>query len=115
MTQVVVFTGPAKFNGVSVVRADLTAAAVLAGYTIRDRIDSTVQLLVASRTDTVKAKKAEAMGIAVIDYQLFGVWLQQAGCPILKSGSRPDYYVDDTFDLDEHVPDFTKDKYGDLL
>lgn len=109
----VVFTGPAKFNGEPVVRSDLTSAAVKAGYVVRDKVDAQTNLLVASRTDTVKAKAAEAMGITVIDYQMFGVILQQAGQPILKSGEKPNPYVD--VDLDDHVPDFTQIDYGSLL
>lgn len=109
----VVFTGPAKFNGEVVLRADLTAAAVKAGYTVRDKVDGTVQLLVASRTDTVKAAHAKKMGVQVIDYQLFGVMLQQAGSPILKSGMPPNKYTD--VDLNDHVPDFTMIDYGSLL
>ena len=113
MTKKVVFTGPAKFNGEPVVRADLTAAAVKAGYVVRGKVDGLTDLLVASRDDTQKAQAAAAMGITVIDYQLFGVILQQAGCPILKSGEAPNPYVD--VDLDDHVPDFTMIDYGSLL
>ena len=58
------FTGPAFDNaGMSVIRADLIAACYKTGkFTIQTGVKCNTQMVVASRTDTVKAKSAQRLG-----------------------------------------------------
>lgn len=107
----VVFTGPAKINGQHVLRVDITDAASKAGCVIRGKIEPGVDVLVASRDDTVKAKNAAKLGVEVMTYDEFAGILGKLGVAIVCSGAEPDPYVD----LDHHVPDFTNDTYGNLL
>jgi hypothetical protein len=68
----VVFTGQAiDAQGNFVLRADLASAAKKAGWTVWDQMHYTTDLLVASRLDTVKAKKAISYGVAVKTYPDF--------------------------------------------
>jgi hypothetical protein len=95
MSKRVVFTGPATDKqGRPIVRKDLIQAASEAGLEVSNKIDAGVELLVASRTDTVKAKSAAASGIAVVDYAAFVSMLEALGVEIKHSGAAPDKYVD---------------------
>ena len=64
----VVFTGPAfDSSGNSVVRHDLTYACICkGGITVQDRVDGMTEAVVASRSDTVKAKNAVLRGLKVM-------------------------------------------------
>jgi hypothetical protein len=53
-----------------------------------------VSLLVASRTDTVKAKSAAASGIDVVDYPAFIALLETLGVTVVRSGEAPNTYTD---------------------
>lgn len=84
----VVFTGPAVIEGGKIVtRAVLTQACVDHGFTIQSSVRKDTNLLVASRTDTVKAQNAALRGLAVMPYESFiasflnGVELTGAGTP----------------------------------
>jgi hypothetical protein len=101
----VVFTGPA-IDGYrhSVVRADLISACAHKGNLhVQSSVRGDTDVLVASRTDTVKAKAAHARGIAVFTYPEF--ISRFMGSVELKRGSKPNHYVD-AVDLDLLVPDF---------
>lgn len=102
----VVLTGPAKDGqGNAIVRADLVAALAKVGISVRSKVDLTTDYLVASRTDTVKAKTAQSLGVEVLTYpQLITLALAQGDFKIEKIGT-PDPYVD--ADPDSLVPDFT--------
>ena len=101
----VVFTGPAFDNsGHSVVRADLIAACVSTGkFTVQSSVKADTDMVVASRTDTRKAKGAAARGLLVLSYPTFiRSFLSDL---VLKSGAQPSKYTD-KIDLDLLVPDF---------
>jgi hypothetical protein len=87
----VVLTGPAHdAMGQPILRADLIEAAQAAGHA---SMQHGVELLVASRTDTVKALKAAQGGIPVVDYPTFLAGLAKpptAG----KSRYKPDIWAD---------------------
>lgn len=111
----IAFTGPAKYCGYAVNREDINDAAVKAGFIVRDKVDSQVDMLVASRTDTVKAINAAKTGIDVVTYQQFGDILHSLGVVIVASGKPVNPYTD--VDVDSLIPDFTvgSTNYGDLL
>ncbi len=69
----VVFTGPAILeDGRLIPRSNLVAACKQFGaIQVQPRVRGDTDLLVASRTDTVKAKSAAASGIMVLSYQTF--------------------------------------------
>lgn len=91
----VVFTGPATgLVGERILREDLTEWANDAGHVVMAKIDKTVDLLVASRGDTVKAKTAEKLGVKVIPYYEFVGMLQQAGVQMIPAATKPDLWVD---------------------
>ena len=102
----VVFTGPAFDNsGCSVVRSDLIAACQSTGkFTVQGAVKGDTDLLVASRTDTVKAKGAVARGLTVLTYpQFIRSFLSDT---VIKTGSKPNKFTD-LVDHDLLVPDFT--------
>jgi NAD-dependent DNA ligase len=68
----VVFTGTAvDGRGEIVTRDRLAALATKAGYTVEKQMSNGTKLLVASRHDTQKARKAQERGIHVTDYVSF--------------------------------------------
>lgn len=68
----VVFTGPAMDgNGNSIVRSNLIAACATIGIAVDKAVGPLTDVLVASRTDTVKAKAAAKSGVTVIGYPEF--------------------------------------------
>src|SRR5271157_5732304 len=94
-----VFTGPAFDNGGhGVVRADLIAACKATGkFNVQSFVRADTDLLVASRTDTVKAKNAKERGLEVLSYpQFIRSFLSTVE---LKRGAKPDKYTD-LVDLD---------------
>ena len=101
----VVFTGPAFDSlGQSVARSNLISACKAVGYVVQSSVRGDTDLLVASRTDTVKAKTAEGQGKKVMTYPEFiGQFL--SGIEIPTEG-RPVKYTDQV-DLNLLVPDFT--------
>ncbi|MBN7763693.1 hypothetical protein JYP52_21375 [Nitratireductor aquibiodomus] len=103
----VVLTGPAIDNaGRSIIRENLIAACHQTGkLSVAKRVNMSTDLLVASRTDTVKAKAAAANGVVVLSYpQFINRYLH--GVEIL-SGGKPNRYMD-RIDKDLLVPDFTE-------
>lgn len=87
----VVFTGPAvDRNGKSVVRADLVEACIKLGIIVQTRVGADTNLLVASRTDTVKARAA--VSIPTVDYPTFITWI--FGGSIDATGRDADPFVD---------------------
>lgn len=109
----VVFTGPAFDNtGHSIVREDLIAACAGTGkFQVQASVRKDTELVVASRTDTVKAKAASARGLTVLTYPQF-INRFLAGVE-LNRGSRPNKFTD-VVDQDLLVPDFAKPSQGYL-
>ena len=89
----IVFTGPGTgLEGAPITRAELTAAAEAKGHTVKASLTLDTELLVASRTDTVKARRAIERGVLVIDYKTF-----VAEClngEVERRNARPDPYID---------------------
>jgi NAD-dependent DNA ligase len=89
----IVFTGPGTgLDGEPITRAELKAAAEAHGHTVKASVTLDTEILVASRTDTVKAHKAAARGIIVVDYPTF-----VAECldgEVERSNARTDPYID---------------------
>ena len=90
---IIVFTGPGiGLHGEPITRAELKAAAEARGHIIRQSVTLDTEMLVASRTDTVKARRAAERGIVVIDYKAF-----VAECldgEVERSNAQPDLFVD---------------------
>lgn len=111
----VVFTGPAVDNaGRAITRAALTNACKQVGaFEVHPSIRATTQLLVASRKDTVKARRAQERGLPVLTYPEFiNRYLREV--PIESSGPFNPYI--DKVDQDMLVPDFTEGlAEGDIL
>lgn len=77
---VVVFTGPAKLkSGTVIVREALKRATEAAGMRMGTAIKGDTAYLVASRTDTVKARNAEKSGLMVLTYDQFVKHLRDLG------------------------------------
>lgn len=90
----VVFTGPAyDGHGNAILRADLVIAAQAKGHTVFPSIHRGAELVVASRIDTVKARKAVEWGVPVLDYPAF---IAQLGpvMPAANSREKPDPFAD---------------------
>ena len=103
----IVFTGPAVDNsGNSVVRANLIAACAKKGnINVQPAVRQGVNMLVASRTDTMKAKAAAARGLAVFTYPEF-IAKFLAGVEI-ATGGIPNKFTD-AVDHNLLAPDFTE-------
>jgi Fe-S oxidoreductase len=102
----VVFTGPAYDAADNpILRADLKKVAQKAGYTVLDHFCCGTQLLVASRLDTVKARKAAEQNIEVISYPEFLDRLTQQGAPkptlANESKAEANGWVDDAPEVDK--------------
>lgn len=106
MMMKVVLTGPAVDGcGKSILRANLIEACQKAGVEVQPRVRADTTALVASRTDTVKAKTAQGRGIPVMTYpQFIATYLR--GIEIKEGGVANPYT--DKVDLDLLVPDFTE-------
>jgi hypothetical protein len=91
----VVLTGPAHdVAGNAILRADLIYACTIAGIMVEQSMSALTNMLVASRVDTVKARKAAERGLAVMDYPSF---LQHFGLsPVIQEASvaKPCPYAD---------------------
>ena len=91
----IVFTGPGHDSqGNPILRADLIAAAQAAGYAVLSSMQHGANLLVSSRVDTVKARKAVERGIPIIGYAEFLAQLGTPVTPAAHSKYRPDSWVD---------------------
>jgi hypothetical protein len=100
----VCFTGPGyTADGQAVVRSALSQACINAGVAmIRPKVEVDTDILVASRTDTVKAKNAALIGVTVMTYPEF---ISQFLADVaLETNGVANKWVDD---LDAMVPDFT--------
>ena len=102
----VVFTGPAiDSNGCSILRHNLTTAAHSTGnLLVQASFSKDTDILVASRTDTQKAKKASERGILTRTYPQF--LKQYLRGVLIETGGVPSKYTD-LIDKDLIVPDFT--------
>lgn len=68
----VVLTGTGyREDGVAILRADIIRQAETRDFHVQTSVQASTELLVASRTDTTKARKAQEKGIEVISYQEF--------------------------------------------
>lgn len=74
----VCFTGAGKVNGKAVTRAEWETLARGVGYYTTDNATN-ANVLVASRTDTVKAINAAARGIKVLSYETFHIECLERG------------------------------------
>lgn len=103
----IVFTGPAIDNsGKLILRANLTQACIQKGnLVIQPAIGPDTDLLVASRSDTVKAKRAAALGIAVFSYPEF-ITRFLKGVEIPTGGLASKFT--DKVDADMLVPNFVE-------
>lgn len=99
----VVFTGPAFDSaGHSIIRNDLMIACKGIA-TVQSSVQPDTEYVVASRKDTVKAKKAAMRGIPVLAYPEF-IARFLTGVAI-RTGSKPCKYTD-KIDVDSLVPVF---------
>ena len=90
---IIVFTGPGiGLHDEPITRAELKAAAEARGHTIRQSVTLDTEMLVASRTDTVKARRAAERGILVIDYKAFVAECLDGRVP--RTGAQPDLFID---------------------
>ena len=89
----VVFTGPAyDANGTAILRDDLKDAVRKLGMIVHDNFSVTSNVVVASRADTAKARKALEKGVPVLTYPDF---LKAFQVDVTPSKSRkPDPWVD---------------------
>ena len=88
----IVFTGAAATKmGAPIVRADLIKHAETMGYVVAKRVKASTKVLVASRTDTIKAEAARRFGVCVLTY---GAFLEQFGGDVPRTGKKPDSWVD---------------------
>jgi hypothetical protein len=102
----VVFTGPAFDNGGNtIVRDNLIAACMKKGnLDVQPRVKATTNMAIASRLDTVKAKRAAQRGLAVMSYPEFiNKFLRGVD---VATGGKPNHYTD-KIEQDLLVPDFT--------
>jgi NAD-dependent DNA ligase len=91
--QIICFTGPAhKSDGSPVLRADLKKAAERNGMRVRASFTMDCDMLVASRFDTTKARKAMERGKRVMDY---GSFIEQFLDGYVPEEGEPDPWVDD--------------------
>jgi len=89
----VVLTGPAHDDiGNPVLRAVLVKACQERGLIVQPHFCRDTDLLVASRVDTVKARKAALTGLPVLDYPTFIQTYQLSPGP--STGLPADPYVD---------------------
>lgn len=87
----VVFTGPATYQGMPIVRADLISYVAQNGYRVQSSVRPTTDMLVASRCETVKARAAYERGITVLTY---GDFLDRLGGAPTPSGAPANAYTD---------------------
>lgn len=109
----VVFTGPAvDSSGKAILRANLAAACQEVGMEVQRSVRKNTEVLVASRTDTVKARKAKERGLPVMTYpQFIATYLR--GVEIKEGGVLNPYT--DKVDSDLLVPDFTEGQQVEMV
>jgi NAD-dependent DNA ligase len=91
----IVFTGPAhNAKGKLVLRADLIVAARKAGFVVQSAVGASTELLVASRTDTRKARAAKARGIKMTTYPEF--LRRRLRKPVKPTGAKFNPWTDRT-------------------
>ena len=103
----IVLTGPAYDNaGHAILRENLIHACKVKNLRVQGSVGPSTNLLIASRTDTAKAKKAQAHGLAVLTYpQFIGQYLHGVTIP---TDGVPNKYAD-IVNPDLLVPDFVAD------
>ena len=111
----VVFTGPAyDSSGNSILRSNLAYACTeKGGIHVQLKVNSMTDALVASRTDTVKAKGAAMRGITVWSYPEF-IAMHLRGVNIPSTG-KANGYVDKVVDPDLLVPVFVESAQLELM
>jgi hypothetical protein len=95
--KIVVLTGPCVLSdGTRFLRETLSQAASKVGYLVPKGYDARCVIVVASRDDTVKARKAAAEGKLVISYDGFVHMLRQMGADPSEwtCGAKEDPFVD---------------------
>lgn len=111
----VVFTGPAvDGSGNTVVRAALAAACAQKSIEVQASVRPNTDILVASRLDTLKAKRAASTGMKVIGYPEF---INQYLCGVcVPVSGRANLHTTFANSLaqDLLVPDFTTNQQGEL-
>ena len=110
-TLTVVFTGPAVDSfGRRITRQDLTAACIeKGGLAVQPAITPDTAVLVASRLDTQKARRAAANGIPVLTYPEF-IAFHLRGVTIASSG-----VVNSYTDLGPMDPELLVPVFDDVL
>src|SRR4051812_45268548 len=80
----VVFTGAGTHprTGAQILRDHWYAMARHLGWNVQDKIDHNTTFLVASRFDTVKAKRARALGVEIMEYRDFFRRAEGAGVSV---------------------------------
>ena len=81
----VVFTGPAKIHGQLVVREQLVRASNAAGFIVAKTWTRAADFLVASRTDTVKSRRAYEEHKTVFTYADYVQHLKDFGVDLFDS------------------------------
>lgn len=104
----VCFTGPAiDGSGNALLRADLVDACRELHHDVHSSVRLDTEILVASRTDTTKAKSAQKRGVKVMGYPEF--INRVLGGKAIKSTGRANLFTDyaKSLNADLMVPDFT--------
>ena len=93
----VVLTGRCNANGRFTERSEVCRRAGNVGIIVQATVARGIDYLVASRADTVKARRAEAMGVHVIPYnELFGmIAARESADRTGHSPMTPDHDLDD--------------------
>jgi hypothetical protein len=103
----VCFTGPAiDEKGATILRADLIDACKVCNHDVHSTVRQDTEVLVASRTDTTKARAAARRGVAVIGYPEF-IRFALSGTTVQNSG-RVNLYTDFAKSIAKYllVPEF---------
>lgn len=121
----IVFTGQAMdAEGNVILRADLIEAAQAIGLTVYKNWEPGVDILVASRDDTMKAKRAQKSGTPVWSYPRFIEFLGDNGMipvwvEVDDNTYTPDFYADPIAYQETHKTEPVKDvasyKWGNEL
>lgn len=104
----VVFTGPAVNGAGSLILRDNLIKACSAKMVVQKSVTGETNLLVASRTDTVKAKKAAARGVDVMGYPEFLARYLDGVC--IETAGKASPWVDKMTDPELLVPCFVDAK-----
>lgn len=104
----VVFTGPAVDSAGSLILRDNLIKACKRKMIVEKSVTQQTNLLVASRTDTVKAKKAAARGVDVMGYPEFFARYLDGVC--IETAGKASPWVDKMTDPELLVPVFVDSK-----